>query len=557
MKRKSRCSLCLLSICLVLPLSGCHVPAAGGPSETFGLDFRLPATSRANGIILFVADGLNAATFQDLLEAGQLPAIDKYFVKRGLYVPRAACGHPSLTMDNLMSLVTGLFPGHHGLPAAKWFDRNRLIFRNYETLRDKNKLDEDCTAESLYQQFPGRLTFSLFLQPHRGATYFFENRLSAGPAMAFGQYALVDRWALYRFGQAMSIARQYGQFPAVMTVYQLLVNFTAYEFGATSPQYRQSMREMDRQIGRVLGDLERSGMLGKVVLALVSDHGHCDTPQHGKIREYVEALGIPLAEAKPAGEDLSFEQRLDRFGRVAGVPYGPGDRYWALYLRKALPQGSGQILAPWLNKPSSQDLRSYPARKTRVDLPSLLADLPYVDATAYLAGPGRVRVVRKQGEVEFRRTTVGADAQATIGRQERITYRLIRGADPLEWAGIVPQPALDGEPLTSRQWLEVTARTEFPDLATGLLSYFDGALAADVVVFPAPGWDFDGWRKAGHGGIRADEVFAPMLLAGPGIPAGRIPVARTVDLTPTLLAATGTPIPEGLDGESLIGLVGR
>ena len=74
----------------------------------------------------------------------------------------------------------------------------------------------------------------------------------------------------------------------------------------------------------------------------------------------------------------------------------------------------------------------------------------------------------------------------------------------------------------------------------------------DVVVFSAPQWDFGGSQKAGHGGIRDFEMLSPMLIAGPGIPHGRIAVARTVDLMPTLLEAMGKPVPPGLDGESLI-----
>ena len=60
-----------------------------------------------------------------------------------------------------------------------------------------------------------------------------------------------------------------------------------------------------------------------------------------------------------------------------------------------------------------------------------------------------------------------------------------------------------------------------------MLSYFDGPLAADLVAFPAPTWDFDGWRKAGHGGIRDFEMHMPMMIAGPNIPKETLKNART------------------------------
>lgn len=47
----------------------------------------------------------------------------------------------------------------------------------------------------------------------------------------------------------------------------------------------------------------------------------------------------------------------------------------------------------------------------------------------------------------------------------------------------------------------------------------------------------------------------PLILAGPGIPAGRTEecLVRTADVAPTLLALAGAPVPGGLDGQGLLG----
>jgi arylsulfatase A-like enzyme/Flp pilus assembly protein TadD len=51
----------------------------------------------------------------------------------------------------------------------------------------------------------------------------------------------------------------------------------------------------------------------------------------------------------------------------------------------------------------------------------------------------------------------------------------------------------------------------------------------------------------------------PLILAGPGVPAGRTQecLVRTADVTPTLLELAGVPVPAGLDGKSLLAMSGK
>ncbi len=85
-----------------------------------------------------------------------------------------------------------------------------------------------------------------------------------------------------------------------------------------------------------------------------------------------------------------------------------------------------------------------------------------------------------------------------------------------------------------------------------------GLLASTIVAFAADHGD-----SLGEHGERTHGIFVydatlhvPMLLAGPGVPAGRRvdALARTVDLAPTLLELLGLPPGEGLDGRSLVPL---
>jgi arylsulfatase A-like enzyme len=552
----------LFSLFLLLS-AGC-VPGPGGRADSFGLDLSMPEGTKVRGAVVFVADGLNARVFQEMLEAGELPAISKYFAERGLYAPRAVANIPSVTMANLTSFVTGLFPGHHGITGINWFDRNRLLWRDYTTIAQKNTLDGDYTAATIYELLPDRTTFSVFFQPHRGATKFVENWTSAGPPYFFGWYEFVDRLTLSRLKMVAEVARKRREWPAVTILYLLSPDFRAYGRGVSSTEYREALKHTDRQVGRVLGDFEKAGLLEKLIVVLISDHGMVDVGQHWRLQRIVGKSFLDIAPAR-RWERSAFEERLDYYRRYSSVYYGSGDRYAAICVRKPIRSAEGELVGfePWPIRPGRGDLKAYPARQlacavsrhpmsrpadlskvdATVDLPGILLDYEAVDAVAYAAARNRVRLRRKAGEVEFRQDG---------GRGTPISYHLIAGRDPLGWAGKVGDEALNGRPFGSRDWLEMTAETDFPDLPAQILAYFRAPRAGDIAVFAAPGYDFTDFRKAGHGGLRAVDMHVPLLIAGPGVPKGRVKVARAVDVMPTLLELLGRPIPQGLDGKPLV-----
>lgn len=53
------------------------------------------------------------------------------------------------------------------------------------------------------------------------------------------------------------------------------------------------------------------------------------------------------------------------------------------------------------------------------------------------------------------------------------------------------------------------------------------------------------------------SLHVPLILRGPGIPSGLVvdELVRTIDVMPTILEALDVPPPEGIEGESLLGLV--
>ena len=216
----------------------------------------------------------------------------------------------------------------------------------------------------------------------------------------------------------------------------------------------------------------------------------------------------------------------------------------ALYLRKPLRDGNGTVTGyeHWLAKPDETDLRRYPTRHGEVDLLDHLAGLESVDVIAYVVGPDSVRVACAGGEVEFRQPG---------GQGGAISYRVVRGEDPLDWHACLSADARGGLPLSTRTWFDMTARSELPDLPEQILAYFRSTRAGDVAVFAKPDHDFRKVNNGAHGGVRPVDMHIPILIAGPGVPHQKIDHARSVDIMPTILHLDGKPLPHDVDGRPL------
>ena len=543
--------LLLVMFCAWLA-SGC----AAMPDErraTFGIDFRLPAAAAAQKptAIVFFVDGVNQEVLDSMLAAGRMPNLKKYFVDRGLYVEHCTSSIPGVTLPNETSLVTGMLAGHHGITGINWFDRTSLVARNYEEVNQKNALDGDYLAPTVYERLSDATTMSLFFQAHRGATKFAENWISAGPPYYFGWYGLVDRIALWRFDLVAQVARAQQEFPAFVIAYVLSPDMEAYRSGVSSDAYRRALEHTDAQMGRILRDLEDAGRLDRTVIVWTSDHGMMDVKSHWPIKKFLrDELRLAVA-GEGFAEDFSLESRMWYYERLTCVPKGSGDRYWALTLRKPKAAAgkddrSFAFEPNWLARPSADDLRAYPTRDgKRVDLIARLREAEAVDLVACKTGPDSVRVATKKGV---------ADVTRTDSRGRRLRLTTVEGDDPLGYAATVPAEMLDGSAHEDRAWLAATARSPYPDLVPQIMAYFDAHRAGDIIIFAAPGWDFAHSNKAGHGGLGPAEMFSALLAAGPGVPhERRAEPVRIVDIMPTILELLGRPVPADIDGRSLLG----
>jgi predicted AlkP superfamily phosphohydrolase/phosphomutase len=492
--------------------------------------------------LVFWVDGLDIEAFGSLQKAGKLPNITKYLIDRGVTVHGAVASFPTITYANDTSFATGLLPGHHGIVGNKWFDRNSLIFQNYNFIKTYQQVDSDFTATTIYEAIADEFTATILAPVRRGATRNIDNWMTAGISWHFGLQKNVNHLTTARFELIADVANRTGRWPKYIFAYFVTPDTAGHAYGTKAPPYTEMILDIDRQIGHICQSLEKAGILEKTYITLISDHGFVDTPKHFDVAKYFsKTLKIPTI-SKRYGRDELFEKRVAHFAKARAVVVTGGMRRCCIHLR------AGEH---WWGRPTEKQIERFvsqpKANAVYGILPEMLARHPATDLLMVRINDNSVRVQNAKG--------VGVIDRVVRNGEKLYRYRVTKGTDPLGYASNSKASALmDGEYHDADTWLAATLDTPKPDCIVQLIELNDSPRSGDIVLFAADGWAFGGAEKGGHGGLLQHEIIVPWIWAGPGLPAkSSISAARTVDLMPTMLHLIGRPeaVPAGLDGKSL------
>lgn len=466
--------------------------------------------------VLFLADGLDRTRMNALLDAGQLPNIQQRLLATGTAVQNAVAALPTLTYANTTSLLTGQFPGSHGILGNKWFDRDRLELHDYTTIETYRNTDRHFRSPTIYEQLPGQLTVSIQCAVRRGATRVIDNWATSGINWFFSGFDQVDKLIAMRFELIVRLANETGRWPVFVNAYFPGIDETGHRYGADSEQYAESLRNLDTQIGRILDAYERIGLAERTFFVLTSDHGHVPVQPSKRMNVIAwlqERAGLRVCAATPSGS--SYEDRYLHLKSFDTVVIDGGNRRATIHLRG--PDG-------WHQRPGHERIT-----ETLNPGPGLWNDRR-VALVAIREGPNTVFVRSADGMATIRRERTAPNAEPA--------YRLdVTHGDPLEYLAHPPlREFVEAGNHTSRQWLAATAQSRYPDFVPQIVEMFDSPHAGDAVVFAADSATFDTSTRGGHGSALQRDIIVPMIWCGPGIPTGgQIQSARTVDVAPTLL----------------------
>jgi len=479
--------------------------------------------------------------------AGKLPNIQTHFIDGGVCVDAAIASMPALTYPNLVSTMTGLLPGHHGILGNQWFDRETLQIQDYLTVPTYLLAGADFQAPTIHDVLAEQFTVNVQFPARRGMDRTADNSLLTGCDWLLGTYTMTDARVGSDVAWVALVANEEGRWPVFSTFYFPGVDEIGHISGSDSRAYAAAVKNIDNQIGRVIAAIRGAQAAENLYFVLIADHGHLPLPKDRRldVRDWLERSGLRVRHARINHSERS--ERARELTRFDAIVVDSGRRRVAVHLRSEsgweVPPSQAQI-DKLLQKATCPGAGGGRRRLGR------LTDSPAVACVAHKT-PDGARVVFRGGEARIERRIVDGHVEYRVAGGDAATRLAdFDGAhghdafDATQWHG-------------SRDWLAATANSRWPDLVPQVVEMFDSPRAGDFVIFAAEDWGLARGDDGGHGSCEARDMRIPMYFAGPGLTGGaHVPCGRLVDVMPTMLDVLGESgrlaSQPAIDGQSLL-----
>ncbi|MBD8871852.1 ectonucleotide pyrophosphatase/phosphodiesterase [Rhodanobacter sp. DHB23] len=298
----------LLLASLVALGTGC---ATQPPAPT--VPVQAAAANRPAPLLLISIDAFRA----DYIDRGLTPTL-AMLAQGGVHADAMRPSFPSLTFPNHYTLVTGLYPDHHGIVNNTMFDPalgkfslgDRKAAGDGRWWNEGTPIWEDADAHGL-----------------RSATMFWPG----AEADIHGRHP--DYWLPYdgkvtpdqRVDQVLAwLDLPTAQRPTFLTLYFDQVDHAGHDHGPHSPEVDQALRDTDAALARLVAGLRQRGLFDRMNIIVVADHGMASVPLANSV--LIEKL-IPLDEVQTVS-----------LGIVAGFNPKPGHDFAAIERTLQQPQ---------------------------------------------------------------------------------------------------------------------------------------------------------------------------------------------------------------------------
>jgi predicted AlkP superfamily pyrophosphatase or phosphodiesterase len=201
---------------------------------------------------------------------------------------------PSKTFPSHHTIVTGLYPAHHGIVSNNMWDD--AIGARFTMSADTAKDTRWWGGEPLW--------VTAIRQGRRAASMFWP-----GSDVEIAGARPTD-WRVYdhefpnadRVKQVLAwLARPEAQRPAFITLYFSDVDSAGHEFGPDAPETLAAAARLDALIGDLVAGIDAQGLADRTTLVVVSDHGMSPQAADRKIflDDYVDPASVNVVDWSP------------------------------------------------------------------------------------------------------------------------------------------------------------------------------------------------------------------------------------------------------------------
>jgi len=234
------------------------------------------------------------------------PAL-RALMARGVRAEGLIPAYPSKTVPNHYSMVTGLYPGHHGMIANVIRDPGTgRVFRRTDRAEVTNPMWWGGEPIWNTAQRQGLIAATMFWPGSEAPVGGMLPRYWREFDAAVPQAARVDQVLAW-------LDKPAGERPSLVTLYLDEVDIMGHWYGPDSSQVKDAIMHNDAQLGRLVEGLTARGLLNRTNLLVVSDHGMASTTQRETIfvDDYVSLDDVEIADINPTLGVIPKPGRLD------------------------------------------------------------------------------------------------------------------------------------------------------------------------------------------------------------------------------------------------------
>jgi phosphonoacetate hydrolase len=261
---------------------------------------------RPRHVVGFLFDGVNPNVLYAMAAAGEAPNVARLMTLGTTYEWGAIASLPTVTLANHTTILTGRFPGHHGILHNAWYDRTRgeqivtnsqatwpwsmrHVLGGVETLHHRvheaspaaftASVNEPCDTGADYSTFAFLRAGEVPALPEHPESLPHSTERFVRPSKSYSWSTAVDHACVE---QAVGIwdgevrGERYPH-PEFMWCNFTLTDAAFHEGGPHSEIAAASVRDTDSRLGEILDAVERAGAFDDTAFVVVADHGMQET----------------------------------------------------------------------------------------------------------------------------------------------------------------------------------------------------------------------------------------------------------------------------------------